>query len=102
MGRAFSDSGPRLSSRDYLWTAAAVAAAAVIYLSTSALTFRIGFPLDDSWIHATYARNLAFHGQWAFQLGEPSAGSTAPLWTLLIVPGFLLGFGPLWWTYFLG
>ncbi len=38
-----------------------------------------GFPLDDAWIHQVYARNLALHGQWAFVLGQPSAGSTSPL-----------------------
>ena len=36
-----------------------------------------GFPLDDSWIHQTYARNLAQTGQWAFVPGVPSAASTS-------------------------
>jgi len=34
-----------------------------VYLVASALYFRVGFPLDDSWIHLTYARNLALHGE---------------------------------------
>ena len=72
------------------------------YLLVSASTFRIGFPLDDSWIHLTYARNLAEHGEWAFRLGDRSAGSTAPLWTALLSIGFLLGLAPYIWTYFLG
>jgi len=73
-----------------------------VYLTASALTYRIGFPLDDSWIHLTYARNLALHGEWAFQPGKPSAGSTSPLWTALLSIGFFLKLAPYIWTYFLG
>src|SRR4030095_16050386 len=68
----------------------------------SASSLRIGFPLDDTWIHLTYARNLAEHGQWAFRLGERSAGSTAPLWTVLLAIGFLIGLAPYVWTYLRG
>lgn len=50
-----------------------------------------GFPLDDPWIHLTYARNLALHGSFAYSPGEPSsAGSTSPLYTLLLGLGFRL------------
>lgn len=72
------------------------------FLTVSALTFRVGFPLDDAWIHLTYARNFALHGEWAFRLGERSAGSTSPLWTALLSIGFLLRLAPHAWTYFLG
>jgi hypothetical protein len=82
--------------------AAAVALAACIYLLASASIYRIGFPLDDSWIHLTYARNLALHGEWAFQAGHPSAGSTAPFWTFLLALGFRSGLAPYAWTYLLG
>src|SRR5215208_188007 len=86
------------------WVIIAVAAflAVLTYLIASATIFRVGFPLDDSWIHLTYARNLAEHGEWAFQLGERSAGSTSPLWTVLLAVGFFIGLGPYIWTYFLG
>src|ERR1043165_7461160 len=86
------------------WVIIAIAAliAVLFYLITSALIFQIGFPLDDAWIHQTYARNLAEHGEWAFRLGERSAGSTAPLWTLLLALGFVLKLAPYIWTYFLG
>ena len=57
--------------------AIAALVAMLLYLLVSAWIFRIGFPLDDTWIHLTYARNLAEHDQWAFRLGERSAGSTA-------------------------
>lgn len=47
-------------------------------------TQRAGFPLDDGWIHATYARNLAAHGEFALNPGMPSTGTTSLLWTLLL------------------
>jgi hypothetical protein len=72
------------------------------YLLASYLGYRFGFPLDDAWIHQTYARNLALHGEWAFLPGQPSAGSTAPLWSVLLAPGHALGLGPHLWTYALG
>ena len=72
------------------------------YLAASAFVSRVGFPLDDSWIHLTYARNLALRGEWSFTPGIPSAGSTAPLWPVLLSIGFLLGLAPYAWTYFLG
>lgn len=57
-----------------------------------------GFPLDDAWIHQTYARNLGLHGQWAFILGQPSAGSTSPLWTTLLALGYTLRLDYAMWT----
>src|ERR1700690_4608252 len=92
----------KLNRRDLITLAIAAIIGAVIYLFTSAFIDRIGFPLDDSWIHQTYARNLALHGQWAFQLGHPSAGSTAPLWTFLLAIGVWLGLAPYFWTYLIG
>jgi hypothetical protein len=82
--------------------AAAVMLGAAVYLLASAHIYHIGFPLDDSWIHLTYARNLAQSGEWAFQPGQLSAGSTAPLWTFLLAIGFWLHLGPYIWTYLLG
>jgi hypothetical protein len=86
------------------WLVLAVAAliAVLFYLIISLITFRLGFPLDDAWIHLTYARNLAEHGEWAFRLGERSAGSTSPLWTALLSIGFLIGLAPYVWTYLAG
>lgn len=75
---------------------------AAVYLITSHFTYTIGFPLDDSWIHQTYARSLALNGEWAFRPGIPSAGSTAPLWSALLSVGFLLRLSPYLWTYLLG
>ncbi len=102
MERASSDSIPSLSRRDLGILVAALVIGAAIYLAVSALTYRIGFPLDDSWIHLTYARNLAERNEWAFQPGQLSAGSTAPLWTVLLAVGFWLRAAPYAWTYLLG
>lgn len=61
-----------------------------------------GFPLDDGWIHQTYARNLAQTGQLAYVPGQVSAGSTAPLWTLILALGYLLHLPYLLWVFLLG
>jgi len=61
----------------------------LIYLGFSFKFFGIGFPLDDSWIHQTYARNLVEYGDWFFIPGVSSAGSTSPFWTLLLTPGHI-------------
>lgn len=102
MARISSKSTGEISQRDLLIIAAATLVIAVIYLLTSQFTYAIGFPLDDSWIHQTYARNLAMNGEWAFRTGIPSAGSTSPLWSALLALGFLLKLSPYIWTYFLG
>src|SRR5690606_6927715 len=102
MARMSSRSTSEISQRDLLIIALAVILIAVIYLLASQFTYAIGFPLDDSWIHQTYARNLAQNGEWAFRPGIPSAGSTAPLWSALLAIGFLLHLSPYIWTFALG
>ncbi|HSR29317.1 MAG TPA: hypothetical protein VLY63_02045, partial [Anaerolineae bacterium] len=61
-----------------------------------------GFPLDDAWIHQTYARNLAETGQLAYLPGQPSAGSTSPAWSFLLSMGYLLGLDYRLWSHLLG
>ena len=61
-----------------------------------------GFPLDDSWIHQVYGRNLAEFGEWAFIEGEPSAASTAPLYTALLAVGYTFDLPYEAWTHLLG
>lgn len=75
---------------------------AASYVGISALGGQSGFPLDDAWIHQTYARNLAESGQMAFVPGQISAGSTSPLWTLLIAAGYKLNIDFRLWTFALG
>jgi hypothetical protein len=61
-----------------------------------------GFPLDDSWIHLQFARNLAEGRGFAYNPGEPVSGSTAPLWTLLLAAGALLAGASITMTKILG
>ena len=100
MARVSTVSNSRVDPRLVIAVVALIAVG--FYLLVSASVFRIGFPLDDAWIHLTYARNFAEHGEWAFRLGERSAGSTSPLWTALLSIGFILRLAPYIWTFFLG
>lgn len=88
---------------DYRLTIVIAALLGVVnFIVVSGLTYRIGFPLDDAWIHLTYARNFALSGEWAFRLGESSAGSTSPLWTVLLSIGYLVHLAPYVWTFIIG
>ena len=57
---------------------------ALFLLSERRIAGAAGFPLDDSWIHLHFARNLAEGAGFAYNPGVPVAGSTAPLWTLVL------------------
>ena len=61
-----------------------------------------GLPLDDAWIHQTYARNLGLHGLMAFSPGIPSTGSTSAGWTALLAAGYVLNLPFLSWAYLWG
>jgi hypothetical protein len=79
-----------------------VAASVALYLGPLLGPGDVGFPLDDAWIHQTYASNLAHFGQWSYESGRPSTGSTSPLWTLALAAGYLLGVDYHMWTFALG
>ena len=81
----------------------ATIASLIVYLgSLYTQGIQAGFPLDDSWIHQTFARNLAVRHEFAYNPGELSSGSTSPLWTLILVPGFVLRVDSRLWAYLLG
>ncbi len=92
----------RMANRPALLFAVAATASVLFYLGLSAAGGHIGFPLDDAWIHQTYARNLAARGEFAFVPGQPSAGSTSPLWTALLAIGYAAHIEYHVWTYGLG
>jgi len=94
---------PSTPGAAHYWLVAGLALLAVLlYVFMASTTGRTGLPLDDSWIHQTYARNLANNGRWEFVPGTVSAGSTAPLWSLMLALGYMIGAPYLLWTYLLG
>ncbi|MCK6578581.1 MAG: hypothetical protein L6Q98_10805 [Anaerolineae bacterium] len=70
----------------------------LLYLATAGGNF----PLDDSWIHQTYARNLVEYGEWSFVPGQPSAASSSPLYTIILAVGYRLGIPYQMWTHGMG
>jgi hypothetical protein len=78
------------------------AMAVSLYARVAATGGRSGYPLDDAWIHQTYARNWAETGQLAYVVGLPSAGSTAPLWTLLLSVAYRVRIDSYLWSMILG
>jgi hypothetical protein len=76
------------------------------YLIVCYRTGYLGYPLDDAWIHQTYARNFAASLEWVYFPHQPSAGSTSPLWSSLLALGYWIAQGsghfPQFFTYLLG
>ena len=60
------------------------------YLAAEVHTRGLGFPLDDSFIHLQFARNLAAGRGLSYNPGQIVTGSTAPLWTALLALLFVL------------
>ena len=56
----------------------------------SALSAQYGFPLDDSYIDLTIARNFAQTGVLGLIRGHISSGATSPLWAILQALNFKL------------
>ena len=73
---------------DLLILGVALGVAALFTLQELRIAGAVGFPLDDSWIHLRFARNLAEGDGFSYNRGVPVAGSTAPLWTLLLAIGY--------------
>jgi hypothetical protein len=55
----------------------------MLVLTAFMLPLRLGFT-DDGFIHLQYAKNLIEHGEFAFNVGEPSFGTTSPLWVMAL------------------
>jgi hypothetical protein len=76
----------------------------VLYLGAevSFLGGQLGLPLDDSWIHLQFARNLAEGEGLSYNPGEMVPGTTAPLWTAVLSLFFVLPGSPLLWAKITG
>jgi tetratricopeptide (TPR) repeat protein len=63
----------------------------------------MGFPLDDPWIHLQFAKNLHDYGSFSyFGTQMKTAGSTSPLYTMLLAAGFFLTRDEMMLSYLLG
>lgn len=87
---------------DALVIAAAAVPLSLYLVREHAIAGAAGLPLDDSWIHLHFARNIAEGAGFSYNPGTPVAGSTAPLWTLLLAAGVSLGGAALWVVKLLG
>jgi hypothetical protein len=61
------------------------------YVLAGWATSGAGFPFDDGWIHAVFARNLAQYGAIGFYPGMWTGGTSSLLWILLLAPGYWVG-----------
>jgi tetratricopeptide (TPR) repeat protein len=62
-----------------------------------------GFPLDDPWIHLTFAKNLVdYHSFSYFKNEMATAGSTSPIYTMILAVGFYLTNNEMILSYVLG
>ncbi len=62
-----------------------------------------GFTLDDPWIHLQFAKNLYEYGSFSYYKCElATAGSTAPLYTIILSIGFFFTKNEFLLSYFFG
>jgi hypothetical protein len=63
----------------------------IAYLITeySITGHQFGAPLDDVWIHFRYAENFAAGHFFQYNPGEPTPGTTSPLWVVILSIPFL-------------
>ena len=50
---------------------------------------QFGVPLDDTWIHFRFAENFAAGHFFEYNIGEPTPGTTSPLWIIILSIPFL-------------
>ena len=73
--------------------------AASVFLMPSPLEF----PMDDSYIHFVYAKNLSEHGRLFFNdPGEKGVGSSSLLWVLILAAGDWAGLSMHWMSKLVG
>ena len=51
---------------------------------------QFGVPLDDVWIHFRFAENFAGGNFYQYNIGEPTPGTTSPLWVIILSIPFLI------------
>lgn len=91
---------PRARRHPWIATIPVLAALAgvALFLQREWAIARIwGFSLDDSWIYAVFARNIATGNGYAFNPGEAVSGSTGPLYSFLLALAYGIT-GEMVWT----
>lgn len=101
-GRAARGGGILGSALALLVLLAVIAGAAGGVTRAIVVAGEAGFPLDDAWIHVRLAQRAASGDGLHFNVGMPSAASTAPLWTLLLAVANRIGLGFPWASYICG
>lgn len=86
----------------FFFVVCALCVPAIFLWQEFVLCGRWGFPLDDTWIHLQFARNIWESGRFAFNSGESLAGSTAPLWSLFLAIVYGLFDDVVWPTKIVG
>jgi len=88
----------------YIGIAVLMVVLSVYYLvSAASVNGYNGFPLDDPWIHLTFAKNLSEYGSFSYFKNEMStAGSTSPIYTIVLAAGFLITKNEMVLSYALG
>lgn len=62
-----------------------------------------GFPLDDPWIHLTFAKNFSKYFSFSYYKNEiVTAGSTSPIYTFLLSFAFFITYNEFIMSYFFG
>lgn len=63
---------------------------AYLYTEYNITAHQFGVPLDDVWIHFRYAENFAEGHFYEYNIGEPTPGTTSPLWVIVLCVPFLI------------
>jgi hypothetical protein len=58
------------------------------------------YPLDDTFIHMSIAKNFALHGMWGINAQEYSAASSSPLYTIILAALFKIGINSIWMPFY--
>ena len=77
---------------------------AYYYYETAFSTYQVlSFPLDDPWIHLTFAKNIVEYFSFSYYKNEiVTAGSTSPLYVFIAAAGFLITNNEMILSYVLG
>ncbi|MBZ0203088.1 MAG: hypothetical protein K8I03_08750 [Ignavibacteria bacterium] len=62
---------------------------AYLYTEFSIAGGKFGMPLDDVWIHFRFAENFAHGFFFQYNPGEPTPGTTSPIWVVILSIPFL-------------